>query len=141
MEAMMRKRILVIDDDSAICDILKDALTDANFEVKVQTSAANIFDVIKDFRPNLLIIDYILPDINGGEICHQIKSNQVTKHIPIIMYTAYPRVLHSLGNYGWDLFIEKPFDLWSLIEKINQTIYNTDGYIDEIIMSPAYKPK
>lgn len=71
-----------------------------------------------DYEPHLVLIDYLLKGINGGEVCHQIKSGYETSRVPVIMISAYPRVFESLGTYGCDEFIAKPFDLYSLVEKV-----------------------
>jgi DNA-binding response OmpR family regulator len=125
MKSAERNRVLIIDDDSSICEILTEVLEDENFAVKVLHAPAGIHEAIQEFRPDLFLIDYLIPDINGGEICHQLKSAENSKHLPVIMYSAHPRVIHSLGNYGWDLFVEKPFDVWDLVEKIKLCISNS----------------
>lgn len=71
-----------------------------------------------DFKPDLVLLDYLLPGINGGELCGQIKRHQAFSKIPVIIYSAYPKVLTSLGDYGCDLFLPKPFDLDELAKHI-----------------------
>ena len=68
----------------------------------------------------LVIVDYILEGINGGELCHQLKINPRTKHLPVIMISGYQRVLESLGNYGADYFLPKPFDLNELLNVVKK---------------------
>jgi CheY-like chemotaxis protein len=59
---------------------------------------------------------------NGGKICQQIKSNKDTCHIPVILISAYPELAASPGNFGFDAFINKPFEINDLIKKINKLI-------------------
>ncbi len=118
----MLKKILIFDDDEAVLEVLREVLEYANFEVKTATVCDNVFKDIEDFKPDLILMDYILKGINGGEICHQIKSNSKTSALPVILISAYPRVLLSLGDYGSDTFISKPFDLSDLLEKINSCL-------------------
>jgi DNA-binding response OmpR family regulator len=106
-----RKRLLIIDDDRELLELLTGFLQSCGFEVQTDENADNIFEIIQGFRPDLIILDYLLPRINGGEICSQIKKSGSLKHIPVIIYSAYSRVFLSLGNYGSDSFIAKPFDL------------------------------
>lgn len=113
-----RKRILVLDDDRYILDILDEALTYEEFEVKTAMDIQSFFSLMDDYQPNLVLIDYLLQGINGGEVCHQIKSEEETREVPVILMSAYPRVFESLGTYGCDEFIAKPFDLYSLIDKV-----------------------
>jgi CheY-like chemotaxis protein len=65
----------------------------------------DIFALIEKFNPDLIILDYILNGINGGELCHQVKHNSKTSLIPVIIYSAYTKVIQSLGDYGCDAFV------------------------------------
>jgi DNA-binding response OmpR family regulator len=120
MEA--KKKVLVIDDDEAVLDVMKEALVYEGFEVKIADKADDIQSMISTYRPDLLLIDYILNGINGGEICHQLKENNSTGKLPVIIVSAYPRVLTSLGLYGCDKFIPKPFDLDDLVGSIKSVL-------------------
>lgn len=116
------KRILVLDDDRYILDILAEALTYEEFEVKTAMDIKSFFALMDDYQPNLVMIDYLLQGINGGVVCHQIKSEVETQKLPVILMSAYPRVFESLGTYGCDEFIAKPFDLYALIDKVKSYI-------------------
>lgn len=115
----MSKRILVIDDDSSILEAITEILNYKHFEVEALSDSDMIFQKISEFQPNLILIDYLLSGINGGEFCHQIKVNPSTAHIPVIIMSAYPRMFLSLGSYNCDMFIPKPFEMDDLINKIS----------------------
>lgn len=125
----MLKRILVIDNDPGILDAMQEVLMYEGYEVMVKEEASDILAMVQKHQPDLLLIDYILNGINGGELCHQLKVNNATSHLPVILMSAYPRVLQSLGNYGFDDFIPKPFDLTDLTSRIAQQIYRTTTYV------------
>jgi DNA-binding response OmpR family regulator len=114
---IQKAKILIIDDDADLLDLLQDFLQSSGFEVKTNQSSGGIFQTITQYQPDLIILDYLLNlnGINGGELCHQVKT---TTHIPVILYSAYPRVLLSLGTYGCDQFIPKPFDLDFFLESV-----------------------
>jgi CheY-like chemotaxis protein len=112
------KRILLIEDEEAIRSIIKEALSDYILVATEDTD--NIFALIDEHKPDLVMLDYLLPKINGGELCHQIKVNPITSHIPVVIISGYPRVLYSLGSYGSDAILEKPFDLDKLLETVAQ---------------------
>jgi DNA-binding response OmpR family regulator len=116
----MTKKILVIDDNSDLLDLLREALTSEGYEVECLSSIDNIYESVRQSGAGLVIVDYILEGINGGELCHQLKINPRTRHLPVIMISGYPRVLESLGNYGADHFLAKPFDLNELLEVVNR---------------------
>ncbi|MEJ6980151.1 response regulator [Pedobacter sp. P351] len=106
--------ILLIEDDDAIRNVIQEALN--NYKVIAIDNTDNISGLIREHKPDLVLMDYILPKINGGELCHQIKSNPETAGIPVIIISGYPQILYSLGSYGCDAILEKPFDLSTLIE-------------------------
>jgi DNA-binding response OmpR family regulator len=114
----MNKRVLVIDDDNSILEVITEILGYSQFDVKALSDANMIFQTISQFNPNLILIDYFLSGVNGGEFCHQIKTNHSTAHIPVIIMSAYPRTFLSLGSYNCDMFIPKPFEMDDLINKI-----------------------
>ena len=107
----MQKRILVIDNDQDILEAVDAALTMENYSVETSPIVEDIFEMIHDKNPDLILIDYLLYGINGGELCHMIKSEPSTSHLPVIIFSGYPKVIQSLGTYECDAFISKPFDL------------------------------
>jgi len=119
----MGKNILVIDDDEETLLLLEEMLRYSDFNVNGIKGTSDILKVIEDVKPDLVITDYILRGFNGGELCHQVKTNPKTAHLPVVLMSAYPRVLESLGNYGCDVFITKPFDMNQLITSINDCLH------------------
>jgi DNA-binding response OmpR family regulator len=119
---IVKKRILLIDDDPDILEILSEYLSEEGVEISTSNSTCNIFQLINTHQPHLIVLDYILSSINGGEICHQIKNSPQTSHIPVVIISAYPMELISLGNYGSDLLIPKPFDLDILRSYLKQLL-------------------
>jgi CheY-like chemotaxis protein len=118
----MNKRILVIDDDKAVLEILEEVLDYSGFVVKASLFTNDIFMDIEAYQPDLVLMDYLLSGINGGELCHLIKTNAKTHKLPVVLISAYPRVLMSLGSYGCDTFIAKPFDVAELVDNINSCL-------------------
>ena len=116
-----KKRVLIVDDDAAIVDMLCDLLTrDGRFEVR---AAANGFDAgvaTKEFRPDILLLDFMLPDINGNIVCQRIRSDPELENTKIIMVSGAvsPAEIETLRNAGADEFIRKPFDMTTLIERM-----------------------
>src|SRR5688572_7095811 len=100
----MQKRILVIDNDQDLLDAVKTALLIENFEVETRSYVDNISVLVEEVSPDLILIDYLLYGINGGELCHLIKTQPATSHIPVIIFSGYPRIIQSLGTYDCDAF-------------------------------------
>jgi CheY-like chemotaxis protein len=118
----MSKRILIVDDNSDILNLLSEALEQEGYAVTALPYTENIIGSIIQYQPDLVMLDFLLAGINGGELCHQLKTSPVSSHIPVIMLSGYPRVLESLGNYGADEFIAKPFDLNYLYTSVKHWI-------------------
>ncbi len=110
----MDKHILIVDDNTELLQLYRDLLEPEGYQLTTLADAGNIILKLKELQPDVVLLDFILDGINGGELCHQIKSDPSTAHIPVIFLTAHPRVLASLGNYGWDDFIVKPFEIEEL---------------------------
>jgi DNA-binding response OmpR family regulator len=118
-------KVLLIDDDLDLLEVLSSALAYFGFEVKTSSYTDDILSLVTVYQPDLVIIDYIMEGVNGGEMCSAIKKKESTKNIPVIILSAYEKVIKSLGNYGCDMFISKPFDMQDLIKKIRQVIRKT----------------
>jgi DNA-binding response OmpR family regulator len=121
----MNKRLLIVDNDIDVLDVMKEVFEYEGFEVKTLSRTDDIFTDIAVYDPHVVMIDYILEGINGGELCHQIKHNEKTAQLPVIMVSAYTNVLNSLGHYGYDSFIAKPFDINDLVTEVNKYCLNT----------------
>jgi two-component system phosphate regulon response regulator PhoB len=113
------KRILVVDDDSSTREVLELAFSFSGFNVITNAGTDNIFYLIDSLKPDIILIDYMLNEVNGGEICNQIKENTRTMNIPVILFSASTEIAASLPDYKFDAFIPKPFDLSAMVDQIN----------------------
>jgi len=118
----MSKKILIVDDQNDTLDLLKEIFEDEGYEVTALPYTEDIIRSITEYQPDLVMLDFLLAGINGGELCHQLKTNSLSAHIPVIMLSGYPRVLESLGNYGADAFVAKPFDLVHITQTVKHWI-------------------
>jgi DNA-binding NtrC family response regulator len=125
----MQKRILVIDNDQDILEAVEAALTMESYAVETSPVVDDIFEMINEKKPDLILIDYLLYGINGGELCHMIKSEPSTSHLPVIIFSGYPKVLQSLGTYECDAFISKPFELDEFMETIKDCLSKAEKQI------------
>lgn len=115
----MLKRLLIIDDDPSICEVLTEAYS-SEYIVKTSSSPENIFVLLNDFQPDVLLIEYKLQKNNGARLCSTIKLNPNTTTIPIILISTIPKPNTEISNCYCDNFIEKPFDIWGLQNTIKQ---------------------
>lgn len=114
------KKVLVIDDDKDVLDVMQEALEYGGYAVQTTDRSDNVFELIASFDPQLVLIDFMLNGANGGEICHEIKTDKRTGQLPVVIVSAYSRVILSLGNYGCDGMISKPFDLDNLLSTVEK---------------------
>ena len=116
-----RKRILVVDDDKEIVDLFLDVLSrDDRFEVKAAKTGYDAGMLTEQFRPHLVLLDYMLPDINGNLVCQRIKTNPETKDTKIIIVSGVVSQdeIDALGKAGADDFVKKPFNIEKLIARM-----------------------
>lgn len=135
------KNILIIENDEGLVELLEELFSYEGYQVRCYREADDIFSLMEDFAPDIVLIDYLLPGINGGELCAQLKREPSTKHIPVIIFSAYSQVLLSLGSYGCNAFVSKPFELSSLLNQISKClenpmkIFTTEGFEKRVAAS------
>jgi DNA-binding response OmpR family regulator len=115
----MGKRILIFDDDRDILDILSYILADSGYSVYGLDHGHNFFQEVKDFHPDLILMDVMLGDMDGRVICRHLKQANTTQHVPVILISASHDLSQSLKQEGApNDFIAKPFDLDFLLRKV-----------------------
>ncbi len=117
-----RKKILVVDDDKIIVETLVQALEEDEYGYDL-ISAADGFEAelqVTHFKPDLIILDIMMPDINGYEVCRKIKSNPAVKEIKIIVLSAYlnEEAFEQMKSYGADACFSKPLPLAQLRREV-----------------------
>ena len=122
----MKKRILIADDDPGIRDIFKIILTKAGYDIEIKEDANEIFEN-KFSTPDLFLVDKLLSGVDGLDICHYLKSNEQTSHIPVVMVSASPDIGIDATKAGADDFVEKPFELSYLLKVIERNISCTEN--------------
>jgi len=127
LSGSVQKKILVIENDSSIADVVKELLDLEGYNYVIYDDAVEIQPLLKEHQPDLILLDYLLDNTNGGELCSQVKKTPETAQIPVIIYSAAPKVLQSLGYYGCDLFISKPFDLDYMATQIRQLLADREA--------------
>lgn len=115
----MSRKILAVDDDNDIVDIIRIILEDEGYEVATLTNGNNVLSEIAAFRPDLILLDVMLGGIDGREVCKAIKEDSNYKDIPVVMISASHNLHNLLKLPGSpNDFIAKPFDIDHLIKKV-----------------------
>ncbi len=116
-----KRKVLIVDDDEAILEMLVELLErDGRFEVRVARSGYEAGMSTQEFEPDVMVLDYKLPDINGNKVCQTLRANSRFNHIKIIMISgvADPDEIAELRTAGADDFLRKPFQIDELIARI-----------------------
>jgi excisionase family DNA binding protein len=120
-----KKKVLVVDDDSEIVELISDVLAkDGRFEIKTASSGYTAGIATQQFRPDLILLDYMLPDVNGNIVCQTIRKNPDFEHIKIIIVSGVIKQeeIDQLLQAGAQGFVKKPFSLSELTGKITQVL-------------------
>lgn len=108
-------KILAVDDDKDILDVIQYILEDSGYEVHALSDGTLLFDKIRSLTPDLILLDIMLGNLDGRELCRAVKTSEETRNIPVVMISA-SHVAGSIDQKGApDSFIAKPFDINDLL--------------------------
>ncbi len=116
-----KKKVLIVDDDAEIVELLVDVLTrDGRFEVQTASSGYDAGIMTQQFMPDIILLDYMLPDVNGNIVCRTIKRNPnfADTQIIIVSGVVNQSEIQQLLDEGAADFIRKPFNISELVEKL-----------------------
>lgn len=143
---METKTVLVVDDESAIRDMLKVALEMADFRFLEAKNAYEAQILMTDFSPDLVLLDWMMPEVNGIELLRRWRRDRETKNIPVIMLTAKAEeenLVKGLGS-GADDYITKPFSPRELVARIKTIMRRMDSdgedtpvVVGDMVMDPV----
>jgi len=120
-----KRKVLIVDDDAEIVELIADVLVrDGRFEIKTASSGYEAGIATHKFKPDLILLDYMLPDVNGDVVCRTIRSNPDFDDIKIIIVSGVVKQdeIDRLLKAGAEAFIRKPFNIVELTDKISTTL-------------------
>jgi DNA-binding response OmpR family regulator len=115
----MKKKILVVENDREILNILQYILTEEGFEVKSLSCADKLIGEVKTFKPDAILLDIIMPGVEDTGICKTIKKMKDINHIPLIVLSTHPVVSATIKELCADEVVSKPFDINDLLQIIS----------------------
>ncbi len=136
---MSDRTVLIVDDEFAIRDMLRMALEIAEFNCLEAENIQSAYQVIVDDRPDIVLLDWMLPGGSGLELLRRLKRNDATKDLPVIMLTAKTtedNVIQGL-DVGADDYITKPFAPRELIARIRALLRRSTGGVEESTLQVA----
>jgi two-component system phosphate regulon response regulator PhoB len=130
---MRKTRIHVLEDDQEIRNVIEILLKEEGFDVQLSSSFSQLKENIQDAMPDLFLLDVMLPDGNGADICRDLKTDVFTKHIPVVIMSAQNNTELNDTSVLADDYISKPFDIFGLITKLKKLIekYNEEKLIKD----------
>ena len=126
----MAKRILIVDDDRAIADLLTQALSAEGYETNETTQSLRFYDAVREHQPDLILLDMLMPYLNGDDELQLMQMDPEIERPPVIVVTAHPEVTRNeqeLRRLGVVDIVIKPFDLNALVRLVRQTIGEPQG--------------
>lgn len=131
------KTILIVDDEPAICDMLRMVLEKTGYQCLEAANGQQARATVIDEKPDLILLDWMLPDINGVTLVHRLKKDELTASIPIIMLTAKSEEDNKIKGLkaGADDYITKPFSPRELIARIQAVLRRTEKIGNQVIIS------
>ncbi|NNL67591.1 MAG: response regulator transcription factor [Myxococcales bacterium] len=120
----MSERILVVDDEPDLLELVRANLSEAGFQVEATTSGREVLERLRRSPPDLLVLDLMMPEVSGTEICRQIRSTPDLAHLPIIMLTAKAAELDRVVGFelGADDYVTKPFSARELALRVRAVL-------------------
>ena len=126
---MNKKKILVVDDEEKFTKYLKLNLElTGKYEVRVENKGSHGLEAAKAFKPDLILLDVMMPDMDGSEVASLLREEEICKNIPVVFLTAIvteQEIEEKGSDIGGHPFIAKPINLKNLISSIEQNIVNT----------------
>jgi len=119
-----KKKILVIDDESSLVEMLSIRLEANNYQVIAASDGQEGLDKARSENPDLIILDLMLPKLDGYQVCRMLKSDEKYKQIPIVIFTARAQEsdIKAGNEAGADAYITKPFEPAILLDKVSQLL-------------------
>lgn len=128
-------KVLVVDDEEDILHIVKYNLEKEFHNVYIAKNGIECLNKVAEINPDIILLDLVMPGLNGFEVCRKLKSDERYKHIPIIMVTAKSTEKNIVDglNIGADDYLTKPFSMKVLVARVNALIRRKGGIESEVI--------
>lgn len=120
----VKKRVMIVDDDPDALALVEKILTDEGFELVKVSNATEVGLKAAQLTPDLILLDFLMPEINGFEVCKALRDNEMTRSIPIMAVTCLTkeRDIERIFSCGADEYLAKPFKVDQLLDKVRDLI-------------------
>jgi DNA-binding response OmpR family regulator len=121
---LSKKKVMIVDDEVHIVELVKVVLEDTNYEILEAYDGQEALDKIIAEKPDLVLLDIMIPRLDGYEVCMRLKADDTTKSIPIVMLTAKGQEVDKVKGYqsGADSYMTKPFSPLRLLTELEERL-------------------
>lgn len=126
---MSNEKILIIEDEQVLVNNLADKLRAEGYKISIATDGEMGWDKIRSEKPDLIVLDIMLPQLDGLSLCRMVRNDMATRHIPIIMLTARSAEVDKIIGLesGADDYITKPFGLGEFLARVRAVLRRLDS--------------
>ena len=119
-----KKRVMIVDDDPDALALMENILTDEGFELIKVSNATEVGLKAAQLSPDLILLDFLMPEINGFEVCKALRDNELTRNTPIMAVTCLTKEqdIERIFECGADEYLAKPFKVEQLLEKARELL-------------------
>jgi len=119
-----KKRIMIVDDEQDALDLMERILTAEGFELVTVNNATEVGLKAAQSIPDLILLDFLMPEVNGYEVCKALKDNDQTRHVPIMAVTCLTKEddIERIFGSGADDYLQKPFKVDDLLAKVRELV-------------------
>jgi DNA-binding response OmpR family regulator len=114
------KTIVIVDDEFGLADVLTATLSDIGFRVLSASNGKQGLDVMAEHPPDLVLLDYMMPLLDGAGVLKAMRADPKLAHVPVIMMSAVPESVVSARCEGYAAFLRKPFDFQTLLNAVER---------------------
>lgn len=135
---MSQKRILIVDDFEDNCKMLCEILGDT-YECAYTSNSIDAYKMIQDYKPNLILLDYKMPGIEGLEVCRMVRQNEATKNTPVVFVSGAATIEERIKalEMGADDFIPKPFHVKELLLRVSARMADKKEQQPQAVLNAA----
>jgi DNA-binding response OmpR family regulator len=115
-------KVLIIDDDPDVRTVMNVLMKKQGYEVETAFNREDALFKLQEFHPSVILLDVLLSGSDGRQLCQEIKKNDRTSSVPVIMVSAHPGASENISDYGADDFISKPINTENLLGKLERLV-------------------
>ena len=120
-----KPRVLIVDDDPSVLRMMEYVFDRADYEVHLATNGPEALSKVNETKPDLIILDVMMPDVNGLEVCQRLRAEPASAHLPIIMLSAKDQLEDKVNGFeaGADDYVAKPVDPRELLARAKALLH------------------